>query len=193
MEAGGVDGAPGQFNPARGNTATGGQRQTVDGIPCAPTMAQNAYHIHSYLRVIVNGGWIAVPDSIGMENPGPLVNGFVDAASCFYYVHTHDLSGTIHQESPSATPLTGSLFTVGNLLDIWGQPISATGFGPFSGMVRVFTATVPLKQQIASSYTEFTGDPKAINFSSHEAVWIEVGPPFVEANALPPVRFYTEY
>src|SRR5579862_5270697 len=48
MASGGVDGAPGAFTPARGDTSTGGSGQTIDGIPCLPTMTQNAYHVHSF-------------------------------------------------------------------------------------------------------------------------------------------------
>ena len=156
-------------------------------------MVENQFHIHSFVGVLVNGSWHAMPNAIGMPGYGPAINGFVNAANCFYLIHTHDSSGIIHQEAASTTALSGSLFTLGNMLDIWGQAISANGLGSSTGVVRVFVATVPLKTLTASSYTEFTGDPRTIGLYSHEAIWIEVGPPYTEAAQLPPVTFYTEY
>lgn len=186
-------GATGRFTPKRGDSSTGGNGQTVDGIGCHASMTENMFHIHSYVGVLVNGQWFAVPDAVGINGFGPLINGVVNAGYCFYDVHTHDDSGLIHQEAASTTPMSGSMFTLGNLLDIWGQPISGNGFASWNGVVRVFTATTPLRNLYASNYTEYLGDPRQIPLYSHEAVWIEVGPPYVEAANLPQVRFYTEY
>lgn len=167
--------------------------QTVDGLTCNPTMSDNNYHVHSFLGVLVNGAWAAIPYGAGMDQPGSPVNGFVNTARCFYDIHTHDESGYIHQESPSTAALSSSAYTLANVLDVWGQTLTPNSFGTWGGMVRVFYATVPLRQLIASSYTEDTNDPHALPLYSHEAIWIEVGPPYVEAAQLPPVRFYTEY
>jgi hypothetical protein len=193
LHQGGVDGEADQFSPARGDTSSGGNGATVDGITCAPTMVDNQFHVHSYVGLIVDGRWIAVPDSIGMDQPGALVNGFVNSAHCFYAVHTHDASGMIHQEAASKMPESGSLFTLKNLFDIWGQTLTTDGFGPYPGVVHVFVAKPALRATYATNYSEFTGDPNTIKLYSHEAVWIEVGSPEITAAKLPPVRFYTEY
>lgn len=191
--AGGTGGTPNLFTPTFGDSSTGGTGQAIDSITCNATMPQDQFHIHSFVGVLVNGGWYAMPTAIGMVKPGAPTNGSVDAAQCFYLIHTHDSSGIIHQEAASSTPESGSLFTLGNLLDIWGQPISANGLGSLTGMVRVFVATVPLRTMTATTYSEFTGDPRTIQLFSHEAIWIEVGPPYILPGQLPPVNFYTEY
>ena len=188
-----TNGAYQRFKPKRGDSLTGGQGSPVDSITCDKKMVENQFHIHSYLGVLVNGQWYATPDAIGMYKPGQLINGYVNYANCFYWIHSHDGSGQIHQEAASSMPLSGSLFTLKNVLDIWGEPISSNGFANFTGLVRVFVATTPLRNQYTSGFTEFTGDPNTIKLYSHEAIFIEVGPPYVEAANLPTIRFQNEY
>lgn len=195
---GGVIGAPKMFTPTRGDawpgTSAGTAGQPIDGINCTPTMTENQFHIHAFVGVLVNGRQYATPDSIGMNGWGPLYNGFVNAAKCFYAIHTHDATGMIHMEAASTTPISGSMYTLGNLLDIWDQPLTSTGFAQFSGMTRVFYVPRPVvNTQYVSGYTEYTGDPYQIPFYTHTAIWIEVGPPWVEAASLPKIRYYTEY
>lgn len=188
-----------QFTPNDGDTTRGGRGQTVDGLPCKTSMSENNYHVHWYLGLLVNGRQIAIPDGVGMNNPGPdtTFNGhpnYTNTASCFYYLHTHDASGMMHTESPSTAPLSSSLYTLGTLLDVWGMTLSSSGFGPYSGTTRVYTAKVPLKTLTASNYTLYTGTtPRAISVYSHMAIWIEVGPTFVAPPNIPAVKFFTEY
>ena len=188
-----TNGAPGRFAPKRADSSTGGNGQTVDGIACQKSMVENQFHIHSYVGVLVNGQWYATPDAIGMFQPGPLIKGYVNAATCFYSIHTHDRSGVIHQEAASSVPPSGSLFTLQNVMDVWGQTLTGNGFSRWSGLVRTFVATTALRNQYTSGFTEFTGDPNTISLYSHEAIFIEVGPPYVEAANLPTIRFTTEY
>jgi hypothetical protein len=192
LTQGSVNGAAGYFIPPQGDTASGGNGAPVDGITCDSQM-YDTYHVHVYLGVIVNGSWLADPTAIGMVDPGPAQNGFVDTASCFYWIHTHDSSGYIHLESPSAAPVTSSEFTLGNVMDIWGQTLTSTQFGPWSGNVRIFTGTAPAPAQTVTSYTEYTGSPAALPLYSHEAIWLEVNAPYTTAASLPPVTFTTEY
>jgi hypothetical protein len=189
---GAVIGEDNEFVPADGDAPGGGQSQTVDGIPCAGSFDNN-YHVHAFLGILVNGTQIALPDQIGFYKPGPISHGYTGAAQCFYYLHTHDASGMVHVESPSSAPLSGTLFALKNVLDVWGMTLGPNNVGPFAGQVRAFTATVPLKTLTASNYVESGGDPNAIPLYSHEAIWLEVGPTFVVPPYLPAVTFYTEY
>lgn len=193
LAPGEVVGADNLFVPPDGDSASGGQGQTVDGIPCAPTMSENQYHVHVYLGILAGGRQVAVPDQIGLYQPGPISNGYTNAANCYYYIHTHDASGIIHLEAFSSAPLSSSLFTLKNALDVWGISVGPDSVGPFSGKVRTFVATVPLGTTKASGYAEYAGDPNAIPLHSHEAIWLEAGPPYVLPPYVPAVVFYTEY
>jgi hypothetical protein len=137
--------------------------------------------------------------AIGMDQPGAAVNGFVNSANCFYYTHTHDSSGIVHVEDPNPTnaSIKTSLFTLQNILDVWGITADANHFGPFTGPVEVFTSgqlyrgdqnngAVP-----ASTLSYYGSNPNAVPLYSHEIIYVEVGPTF--PSSLPGVAFYTEY
>lgn len=182
---------------------------TLDGISCDPTMS-NTYHVHAFVGLFVNGTEIAIPDAIGIVGAtGDRTdsNGWPNQeiyGTCFYHVHTHDASGMIHLEDadPSGAPVTASLFTLGNLLDIWGLNVNATQFGTFSGPVTVYTSgqfartgcsNAPGSCDVGSnSYTLWTGDPHTIPLYMHEAVWFEVGTGNPDPLHLPGVHFATQ-
>ncbi len=192
LKTGGVVGLDDQFNPVDSDMPAGGQGQSVDSIPCNSTMSENAYHVHAWLGILNNGQQIAVPDGVGMYRLGPEVNGFEDDAQCFYYIHTHDATGMIHVESPISAPLLSAQYTLGNMLDIWGVNVDATGLGQYHGQVRAFIAGAP-GESYAINYIEYVGDVHNLLLSSHEAIWLQIGPQYDLPPNLPAVRFYTQY
>lgn len=198
LRAGTINGLDNQFSPADADTSSGGNGQTVSSnpsIPCAPSMVENKYHVHFFLGVLVNGKQMAIPDAIGMYLPGAEINGFTNSARCFYEIHTHDATGMIHIESPSTAPLGSPVFTLGNVLDVWGEPLTSTQFGPYAGTVRIFYATTNLgNTHSGATYYQYTGTtPRSIKLYSHEAIWIEVGSTYVPPSRLAHIIFYTEY
>lgn len=197
----------------------GGQGAVVDGIPTATTMS-NEYHVHAFLGLYVNGQEIAIPDGIGMINPfGDFqatdpsgctggANNFECYADAFYYIHTHDASGEIHLEAPSTNPCgvqngvyvgpcNYSLFTFGQLLDIWGISLTANNFGPFAGPVQIYTS--PIKYvpcpgagacyTPSNTYSLYTGDPTQIALYSHSVIWILVGSGNPTGSSLPNIQW----
>src|SRR3990172_10183718 len=65
-------------------------------------------HTHAPLEIYINGVKETIPASIGV------------AASCMRPVHTHDDSGMIHIELPSAREAT-----LGDFFTVWGKACSA--------------------------------------------------------------------
>jgi hypothetical protein len=139
--------------------------QKVDGIGCQ-TMEQTLFHIHAHLTVFVNGTARQEPAAIGI--PGAqaqttAAGSFVEQGTCFYWLHTHAADGIIHIESP-----VQRTYTLGNLFDEWGQPLSASRVGPASGhVVALYNGQV------------FTGDPRDIPLTAHAQIQLEVGTPLV--------------
>lgn len=89
------------------------ERRVEAGVP---TMAEGGgEHFHPSLDVYVRGEQIAIPPNIGIDpsRPPEMMAG----------LHTHDASGTIHNEAG-----TGS--TLGQFFAIWGIPFSPTELGP---------------------------------------------------------------
>jgi hypothetical protein len=194
-------GATGQWNPSIGNMSSGGQGSPVDGITCDPTMSNN-YHIHVWLGLWVNGQEVALPMGVGMKNPGAAVNGFINTATCFYHIHTHDQSGIVHVEDPNPNnvPITQSLYTLKSFFDIWGITVGPNQFGPYTGPVRVFTSGQVYRGDdasqnfvtSASNLTYWGSDPSTVPMYSHEVIDVEVGPTF-PTTPLPNVLFYLEF
>jgi hypothetical protein len=140
------------------DTATGGQGQPVDGIPCQAEMVQ--VHVHAHLALFVNGKQVQIPAFIGMA---PNAQG-----GCLYFLHTHGPDGIIHLEAASADNPNGGHYTLGDFFDIWGYALNSTQVGPFSGKVTAFVGGQP-----------YTGDPRQIALQSHKQIVLEVGKPVV--------------
>ncbi|MBV8284060.1 MAG: hypothetical protein JO175_05370 [Candidatus Eremiobacteraeota bacterium] len=191
---GGVDGAPGQFQPRRGDAKAGGHGSTVDKkVPCLPTMS-NLYHVHAFVGIIVNGTYVALPRAIGMVNPARAYNGYVNSATCFYEIHTHDSTGIVHLEAAVNQPLSTAVFSLKNVLDVWGQKYGKTQFGRWTGPIHVFVGYAPLGHTTVSTYAPYPGEKYwYLPLYSHEVVWIEIGSAYYDASQLPPVTFYMEY
>lgn len=197
--SGEIFGTDNAFSPNDGDTSSGGQGQTIDGIPCLTTMP-GTYHVHAFVGIIINGRHEALPDGIGMKNPGSDgtyagIPNWTEYASCYYYIHTHDASGVLHVESSSTASYSTSLYTLGNAFDVWGMPLSGTQIGPFTGTVRAYVAQVPLKttQISRSAYTLYGSNPRTIPLHSHTTIWLEIGPTYVSPSSFPVLNYYEEY
>ena len=152
-------------NPALlASTAGQAGGEPLDGIE-AGAMEQTLFHIHSHLAIYVNGQQKLVPYGIGIVPPYGLQNTgsgpFVAGGSKFYWLHTHDETGIIHIESPQQRT-----FTLGNLFDLWHQPLSATQVGPTTGPVSVLVNNNPVG-----------GDPREIALGPHDVIQLNIGTP----------------
>jgi hypothetical protein len=143
------------------STAGQAHGETVDGIQ-GGRMEQLLFHIHAHLAIYVQGQHRLVPYGIGIVPPYKLENtpsgAFVSGGSKFYWLHTHDETGIIHIESPQQRT-----FTLGNLFDIWHQPLGPTQVGPAAGQVAVLVNNHPV-----------SGDPRAIPLGAHDVIQVNV-------------------
>jgi hypothetical protein len=146
--------------------STAGQAggEPVDGIE-AGSMEQLVFHIHAHLAIYVNGQQKLVPYGIGIVPPYRLQKSdsgpFVGGGSKFYWLHTHDETGIVHIESPQQRT-----FTLGNLFDLWHQPLGPTQVGPATGQVVALVNNHPVG-----------GDPRAIPLGAHDVIQLNIGAP----------------
>jgi hypothetical protein len=90
------------------------ERRVAAGVP---TMAEGGgEHFHPHLEVYVRGREITVPANIGIDPAQP--------PQVMAGLHTHDTSGTIHNEA-------GENSTLGQFFAIWGVQFSATRLGRY--------------------------------------------------------------
>ena len=140
--------------------------EQIDGIACQAG-EQVLFHIHAHLTIFVRGAVRRVPAGIGLAPPlqveGTPRGPFVAGASCFMWLHTHAADGIIHTESP-----VNRAYRLGELFDIWGQPLNRKQVGPAHGRVTaLFNGRV------------FTGNPREIPLLAHAQIQLEVGRPLV--------------
>ncbi|MBC8104421.1 MAG: hypothetical protein H7Z41_17740 [Cytophagales bacterium] len=140
-----------------GNTASGGQGQTLLDIPCG--LGSETYHIHTHLSLFVNGDQIAIPAGIGFKDPIADANGLVEDGICLYDLHTHDQTGIVHVESAAQRD-----FTLGMFFALWGRPLSRVRVADFDGPVTVYVDGVL-----------YSGEPSALVFGSLQQITLVVG------------------
>jgi hypothetical protein len=153
-------------------------RKTVDGIRCQRNEKLVSHH-HVHLTLFVNGKQRKVPAGIGIWPPlqpqGSDLGSFVvTEGNCFSWLTTHLADGIIHVE----TPVKRS-FVLGELFDIWGQPLGRSRLGPANAAV---TAIVNGKV--------WTGDPRRIPLLAHSQIQLEAGTPLVAPEK---IRFYGSF
>jgi hypothetical protein len=148
-----------------GSTARPGK--SVDGIKCQFN-EKVVFHVHVHLTLFVHGTPRAVPAGIGIWPPiGPenYRNGQfgVTRGNCFAWLSTRYADGLIHVESPVRRS-----FTLGQLFDIWGQPLTRNRAGPAHGAVLAIV-----------NGGVWAGDPRRVPLVSHAQIQLEVGSPLV--------------
>jgi hypothetical protein len=135
------------------------ERREAAGVPTMSEAATvGAAHFHPKLRIYVHGKQMKVPPNIGID-PANSPN---DMAG----LHTHDDSGTIHNEAGTAARLN-------QFFAIWGVPLSPTRLGPYrtdrKNRLRMWVDDKPSRefgnlqlkdgQQIVLSYGTKADDP----------------------------------
>jgi hypothetical protein len=159
----GPDGIPVESGFPLAPTSTTVSGQTIDGIQCN-RLEQLAYQAYAHLQVYVHGHARALPGSIGLVNSHAATTGTTTTYSsglCAYWVHTHAANGVIAVNSP--VPGT---YTLGDLFDIWQEPLTATRVAGARGRV---TALVNGRRWRRS--------PRRIPLREHEAIQLAVGRP----------------
>lgn len=121
----------------------------------------SAEHYHAHLDVIADGKVITVPADIGFSFGA---NGQPNGISA---LHTHDDSGIIHVEAPTA----GQTYTLGQVLTEWGV-LDGTSSTPGSAHSNAAEWTVYVNG------SKQAGNPRDLTLAPHaEIVLVHGGPP----------------
>jgi hypothetical protein len=90
-------------------------------------------------------------------------------------MHTHDNTGIIHIETPNV-----KTFTLGQVFDIWGQPLSSTNVAGITGNIVVYIND-------NGDVRRYMGDPRKIVLTSLRDITFQIGTP------LPTLPTYSWY
>jgi len=131
-------------------------KQRLRAIGLHPLPAEGTkLHTHSHLYVVVNGRIYPVPALIGIN----VQQRFIAE------LHTHDVSGIIHVESP-----TVRTFTLGEFFDVWGLRFTSRCLGGYcaSGKKQVM---------VWVHGKRVTSDPRKIVLQPHLSIVVAYGTP----------------
>jgi hypothetical protein len=110
-------------------------------------------HIHQHLDVFVDGKKQQVPANIGVYDGQFLTE-----------LHTHDPTGVMHVESPTARR-----FDLGQFFGVWGVRLSPDCVGGYCRQVTPWTLYV--------NGEAYRGDPRAIVLREHQEFALVIGTP----------------
>lgn len=141
-------------------------RARIDGTPigrfnCVFNPPQ-ALEFYAHLSILVNNELQRVPLYLGAHR--------TPQTHCFYAIHTHDASGRIH-----VTPAAPGTFTLGELFQIWGQPLSNTNVAGISGLpIEVFVTDGATTVKVEDT------DWASIELRPYREITIALGTPLIE-------------
>ena len=123
----------------------------ISGIAC-DVDEKTTYHVHAHLNIRFEGVLQVIPDDVGRT------------LTCLYWLHTHAEHGVIHVEAPAETP-----FTLGQFMDVWGQPLSAT---------KVLGKTIGPGEflYVYVDRQKYDADPRVIILGNLVAIELQIGP-----------------
>ena len=157
-----------------GNTVAAGQPgSSIDGITCEAEML--SYHIHAHLTLYQNGQPVVVPAYVGI--PASTAINVGGQNSCLYYLHTHDPSGIVHIESPTA-----KLYTLGQFFDIWHYTSQwdaqgGLGLSVDSAYVNALQKARPSDIHVYVNGKPVGSDYRSVTFTAHKLITVELGTP----------------
>jgi hypothetical protein len=117
---------------------------------------------HAHLSILVNNEFQKVPTYLGASSQPP--------THCFYAIHSHDASGKIH-----VTPAAPGVFTLGELFEIWGQPLTNTNVAGVVGLpVEIYITDNGVSTKVEDS------EWGNIELKDHREITIALGTPLAE-------------
>lgn len=127
-----------------------------------------AKHFHAHLAVIVDDQPVKVAANLGVDTAGGLMS----------ELHTHDDSGLVHVEAPTAT----KRYTLGQLFSEWQVRLDERGIGGLEASGgKALRAYVDGK--------EVKGNPAAIELTSRRKITLVYGPAGEKVTLPPPYNF----
>ena len=116
----------------------------------------------AHVTILVNNEAQRIPARVGASPSG--------LTHCFYPIHTDDASGRIHIESATA-----GTFTLGQLFQIWGQPLTNTNVAGVTGLpVEIFVTDGTTVTKIPDT------DWGSIELTDRREITIGLGTPVAE-------------
>ena len=134
----------------------------IGAFTCVVNQPQT-FALNAHVSILLNNEPQRIPTYVGAS---PQAAG----GHCFYTIHTHDSSGKIH-----VTPPAAGVFTLGQLFQIWNQPLTNTNLAGITGLpIEIFVTENGVVTKVEEA------DWTNIELKSHREITIGVGTPVAE-------------
>jgi hypothetical protein len=137
----------------------------IDGLRCR---RRAGARVEAHLELFAAGRVVPIPPGIGIAPPLRRDGAYVRGGRCSYPVRTSEPTGLLELRR-------GARLTLGQLFDVWGQPLSRTRMARFAG-----TPARPLRAYLGG--VRRRGDPRALPLRPGAVIVLELGP-FVPPHA----------
>jgi len=134
--------------------------ERIGALACGDQRRASVAHV----ELFAHGRVVIVPAGIGVAPPRRRDGAYVRGGACRYPLWTHEPTGLVE--------LGAGGHTLGDLFDVWGEPLSARRLARWRGRVRVYVGG-RLRQ----------GDPRAVPLDRHAQVVVQLGEPVLRPNA----------
>ncbi len=139
-------------------------QQRLRAIGLDPLTAEGqVVHIHQHLDLYADGTKVTVPAQIGIASSGSFISD----------LHTHDATGIMHVESPTATS-----FSLGQFFAVWGVRLDARCIGGLC-------ASGDKRLKVWVNGKPVGGDPTRIVLAEHQVIVLAYGTPAQDPNPVP--------
>lgn len=120
-------------------------------------MRGEAPRFGAHLELFAGGRVVLVPPGIGIAPPRSREGAYVRGRRCSYPLRTREPTGVVEVDARTR-------MTLGQLFDVWGQPLSRRRLAGFSGPVEAYVSGVRRH-----------GDPRSIPLRRHAQIVLEAG------------------
>lgn len=117
------------------------------------------FHEHAHLDISLDGERVTVPAYLGLVLA---VQGNTYVTKAIAPLHTHDATGIVHVEAPTAIT-----YTLGQVFKEWGQRLDRSCVGTH--------CVTPGKQlRVSVNGVTWTGDPAAVTLKRHDEIFVQL-------------------
>jgi hypothetical protein len=131
----------------------------INGMRC---VRRDGERVQAHLELFAAGRVVPIPPGIGVAPPLRRSGAYVDHGRCTYPARTTEPTGLLELRR-------GAGLTLGQLFDVWGQPLSRTRMASFAA-----TPARPVRAYVDG--VRWTANPRAIPLRAHAVIVLEVGP-----------------
>ena len=146
-----------RFRPPSLANPRAAEGKPIGRLRCEPARAGAPTRFGIHLELFARGRVVLVAPGIGVAPPRARTGAYIKGGRCTYPLRTREPTGVVEVAR-------GADLTLGDLFQVWGQPLTRARMGSHRGRVRAYVNGRP-----------YRGDPRAIPLKPHAQIVLQTG------------------